>query len=106
MNFSDDSDSDSDNEGSSSPDKDKFQINKTFATEYEKRKRREELLNAKQGGGDDSDDDSSSDESEDEDAELLTPNVDLQILKVCRYRRSHRRSWACYVIRNYTFYLF
>ena len=42
-------------------------------------------MNAKQNGDDyDSDDSDSSSESEDENAELLTPKVDLQILKVRR----------------------
>ena len=70
-------------------------INAKFAKEYEKRKRKQELINERQrrkqeygdidGFSDDDDDDdgsSSSEESEDEDAELLTPKVDLQILKV------------------------
>ena len=63
----------------------RFKINKSFASEYDKRKRREELINADLNGDDD-DDDSSSDESEDDNAELLTPKVDLQILKVCLCR--------------------
>lgn len=65
----------------------RFKINKSFASEYDKRKRREEMINANQNGDDfDDDDDSSSDESEDDNAELLTPKVDLQILKVCLCR--------------------
>jgi len=74
-----DSDSDSENE---LPNKSSLKINKSFASEFEKRKRREELINAKHNDEYFSDDDSSSDESEDEDAELLTAKVDLQILKV------------------------
>ncbi len=79
--FSDDSDSDSDSSSDRKASKKGFQINKKFASEYEKRKRRQELVNAQQDGyGSDSDESSS--ESEDENAELLTPQVDLQILKV------------------------
>ena len=77
LQFSDDCDSESENDNSSG-----LKINKTFANEYEKRKRRQELINANQNDECQIDDDSSSDESEDEVAELLTPKVDLQILKV------------------------
>ena len=63
---------------------DKLAINVKYATEYEKRKRRQEFINSRQDQDDGSDDvsDESSSESEDEDAELLTAKVDLQILKV------------------------
>ena len=70
-----------------------LKINSTFAKEFQERKQREELINVRQERKmsalmsrleDDEDDEtsSSSDESEDEDADLLTPGVDLQILKV------------------------
>ncbi len=81
LEFSDSSsESESENEQQS---RNAFKINKSFANEYDKRKRRQELMNAKQGDDDDFSSESSSDESEDENAELLTPKVDLQILKVC-----------------------
>ncbi len=89
IDFSDDSDSDSDS-SDRQPSKKGFQINKKFASEYEKRKRRQELVNAAQDGyGSDSDESSS--ESEDENAELLTPQVDLQILKV-RFLSVHQKN--------------
>ena len=75
------SDSSSVSESENEQSKNRFKINKSFASEYDKKKRRQELINANQGDEDFSSD-SSSDESEDENAELLTPRVDLQILKV------------------------
>ncbi len=74
-----------------------LKINQKYAKEFQDRKLREELINVRQEqklrdlkakveGMDDDDDDSveseSSSSDEDEDAELLTPGVDLQILKV------------------------
>lgn len=88
LQFSDsesDSESDKSNHGH-------LKINKTFADDYEKRKRRQELLNAQQNDEDTSDYESSSDESEDEDAELLTSKLDLQILKTINALRSKDKS--------------
>uniref|UniRef100_A0A7S3QAF1 Kri1-like C-terminal domain-containing protein n=1 Tax=Chaetoceros debilis TaxID=122233 RepID=A0A7S3QAF1_9STRA len=77
-------------------------INKKFAQDFEKRKRREELSNERHdqkngwgrghghGGDRDSDDDESTSESEDEDADLLTPKVDLQILKTINALRKKK----------------
>ena len=90
------SSSSEDGEDYSSSDNDvddnKLTINSTYAKEYETRKRKQELTNERRqtfNGDldsnemiDDDDDDSSSEESEDEDGELLTAKVDLQILKV------------------------
>lgn len=60
-----------------------FRVNKRYAKEYTSRKQREELLHARQQGhGDDSS--SSISESEDEDGDLLSPSVDINILKVCQ----------------------
>jgi hypothetical protein len=63
---------------------DKLAINVKYASEYDKRKRRQEYVNSRQdqAGESDNGSDESSSESEDEDAELLTAKVDLQILKV------------------------
>jgi len=64
-----------------------FVINSRYATDYEKRKRQEELTNTRRSGDDlyntsgGSDDDSTSSESEDEDANLLTDKIDLNIFK-------------------------
>jgi len=78
-------------------DDDNIVINQKYAREYEKRKRREELNNQKKlhpgidgllsGDGEnavDDDDDDSSDESEDEEGELLTPQLDVQIVKTLK----------------------
>lgn len=91
LDFSSQSDSDS-NSDSDAPLK--LSINKKFATEYEKRKRQQELVNARQEGevNDDSDYSSSEDESEDENAELLTEKVDLQILKTIKALRTKDES--------------
>eukprot|EP00551_Chaetoceros_affinis_P005227 CAMPEP_0203683190 /NCGR_PEP_ID=MMETSP0090-20130426/47391_1 /ASSEMBLY_ACC=CAM_ASM_001088 /TAXON_ID=426623 /ORGANISM="Chaetoceros affinis, Strain CCMP159" /LENGTH=802 /DNA_ID=CAMNT_0050552319 /DNA_START=44 /DNA_END=2452 /DNA_ORIENTATION=- len=75
-----------DNDSDSDSNDNKLIINAKYAKEYDKRKRRQELTNLRQKKNDDdssvgSDDSSSSEESEDEDGELLTPKVDLQILK-------------------------
>uniref|UniRef100_A0A7S3QAT5 Uncharacterized protein n=1 Tax=Chaetoceros debilis TaxID=122233 RepID=A0A7S3QAT5_9STRA len=109
------SDSDSDSSSSSSSDdkeggtkevhvpmkkkvKPSLVINKKFAQDFEKRKRREELSNERhdqrngwgRSGDRDSDDDESTSESEDEDADLLTPKVDLQILKTINALRKKK----------------
>ena len=80
-----DSDSESENEQSND---NNLKINKSFASEFEKRKRQQELINSKHNPQYFSDDDSSSGESEDEDAELLTTKVDLQILKTINALRN------------------
>jgi protein KRI1 len=72
--FDDDIDSSSDEEVDVS---ERLQVNKRFAKNYQSRKQLEELRNHHE-----SDDDSSSDdESEDEDGNLLTPSMDVSILK-------------------------
>lgn len=86
---SSDDESSSSSSSSDEEDNNKLTINSKFAKEYQERKRRQELTNERQRKtrfGDDDEEgvnsDSSSSESEDEDGELLTPTVDLQILKV------------------------
>jgi hypothetical protein len=59
-----------------------IRVNQKYAKEYQSRKQREELLNVRQQGGDEDDESSSSDEEEDEDGTLLSPSVDINILKV------------------------
>ena len=65
-------------------------MNRKYAKEFDQRKRREELLNARQSGEDilnglNSDDESgSSSEEEDEDGELLTPGMDLNIIRTIK----------------------
>lgn len=81
---------------SNSIEDEKFSINKDFASKYEEKKRHEEMskleekykgVKEKQDSKDDEDEDdddesdSESDEDEDEVGELVTPAVDLQILK-------------------------
>ncbi|KAJ3028723.1 UNVERIFIED_CONTAM: KRRI-Interacting protein 1 [Siphonaria sp. JEL0065] len=63
-----------------------FNINKAFASKYEERKKAEEISFLKDRYGEnydqgDSGSDSESDEEEDENGELLTKELDLQILK-------------------------
>ena len=100
----DDDDDDNNNIGS------KLIVNKQFAKEYQSRKQQEELRNVQQrdrtrggdqrGGGSrygddddfESDDSSSSSESEDEDGELLTTNVDMDILKTIQAVRKRDES--------------
>ncbi|ORY52948.1 Krr1-domain-containing protein [Rhizoclosmatium globosum] len=71
-----------------------FNINKDFAIKYEERKKAEEIsfLKDRYGEnydeGDDDEDDSESDEEEDENGELLTKELDLQILKTIGLIRS------------------
>ena len=90
------SDDSSDGESGNEKTYKSFKINESYASEYDKRKRRQELINSKQGD-DGFTSDSSSDESEDENAELLTPKKELQILKV-RYctifiNRNVKNTW-------------
>lgn len=64
-------------------------INQKYAREYEVRKRREELQNNRNINEEDGISDSdSSDESEDEEAELLTPHMDVKIIKTLRALKS------------------
>lgn len=57
-----------------------FQVNKKYAKEFNKRKQREELARySKEEGSDGSD--SEDEEEEDEYAQLLTPQLDIQIFK-------------------------
>lgn len=72
-----------------------IQINSKYAREYEIRKRREELTKHHHARNDDDDDDGassatsgSSSESEDEEGELLTPQLDVQILQTLRALKS------------------
>ena len=61
-------------------------INKRYAKDYQSRKQSEELRNADLGDSDDSS--SSTNESEDEDGDLLSPSLDVSILKTIRALRS------------------
>ena len=88
---SDEGESSSEEEGDTSanaPAKSIFKVNQKYAREFDQRKRREELLNARQAGenlGSDGDeDDDSSSEEEDEDGELMTPGMDLSILRTLK----------------------
>ncbi|KAI9334272.1 KRI1-like family C-terminal-domain-containing protein [Obelidium mucronatum] len=72
-----------------------FSINKSFAQKYEERKKAEEISFLKDRYGDryDEEDDASdseSDEEEDENGELLTKELDLQILKTIGIIRSKK----------------
>jgi protein KRI1 len=67
-----------------------FQVNKRFAKDYQSRKQQEELRNHIPGNSDD--DSSSDDESEDEDGELLTPGIDVSILKTINALRNKDES--------------
>jgi len=71
---------------------DKIQINKRYAHEFTSRKQKEELRRVRfeQGGG--SDDGSSSSEEEDDGAALLTPQLDVNILKTIRAVRTKDKS--------------
>jgi len=60
----------------------KIRVNKRYAKEYQSRKQREELRNVRQEQGDDNS--STSSESEDEHGDLLSPSVDISILKVSK----------------------
>ena len=72
-------------EGSS--DDDRLEINADFAREYSIRKRREELTKHRTGEDDSSVVSDSSDSSEDEEGELLTPHLDVQILQTLQALR-------------------
>mmetsp|Transcript_14291 Transcript_14291/g.31009 ORF Transcript_14291/g.31009 Transcript_14291/m.31009 type:complete len:873 (+) Transcript_14291:64-2682(+) len=67
-----------------------LKINTQFARQYEVRKRREELTKHRtdRRANDGSDDDESSSESEDEEGDLLTPHLDVQILKTLQALKS------------------
>jgi len=85
-----------------------FNINTKFAREYEQRKRREELTKHRkvnfdldEDDVDGNEDDSSSSESEDEEGELLTPQLDAQIVKTLKALR--RKDESVYD-KNATFY--
>ena len=73
-------------EGSSDGD-DRLEINADFAREYSIRKRREELTKHRTGEDDSSVVSDSSDSSEDEEGELLTPHLDVQILQTLQALR-------------------
>jgi len=64
----------------------KLRINSSYAARFENRKKKQEMAKLKQlYGGDDSDE-----ESEDDEAELLTPALDLQILDTIAKIRNKR----------------
>jgi len=67
-------------------------LNKKYASEYQKRKVKEDLINSRHNFHDDSGSDCSSSESEDEDGELLTPVVDLEIMKTINALRNKDES--------------
>ena len=88
---SDEDESSGEEEGGASanaPTKSILKVNKKYAREFDQRKRREELLNARQAGenlgSDDDEDEDSSSEEEDEDGELMTPGMDLSILRTLK----------------------
>eukprot|EP01039_Chlorochromonas_danica_P016576 gene16576-19613_t len=59
-----------------------LRVNQKFASEFERRERYKELQRAKEISlDDDVEPDSESDESEDEEAELLSPGLDVKILQ-------------------------
>lgn len=58
-----------------------FSINKGFAKRFEHNKKREEKQKLEELYGSEDEDDSESDEVEDEDGELITPQLDAQIMK-------------------------
>jgi len=107
-----DGESDDDDDGNIAlkPTSGGFNINTKYAREYEQRKRREELtkhrkVNFDLDGDDDDgndDDDSSSSESEDEEGELLTPQLDAQIVKTLKALR--RKDESVYD-KNATFFV-
>ena len=75
-----------------------IRVNKRFAKEYSSRKQREELRNAEQQQQQQDSDDlstSSSEESEDENGDLLSPSVDIHILKVSCGSVPIARFWLC-----------
>jgi len=91
--LNDDSDSDSDNNDTDTKLQPSLKINTKFAKEYESKKRREELtkhrhLSSHANNSDDSSSSSSSSESEDEQGNLLTPQLDVQILQTLQAIKS------------------
>lgn len=67
---------------SSEGDSNALRVNQKFASEFERRERYKELQRAKEISlDDDVEPDSESDESEDEEAELLSPGLDVKILQ-------------------------
>ncbi|KAJ3181256.1 KRRI-Interacting protein 1 [Geranomyces variabilis] len=58
-----------------------FTINEAFAQRYQNKKRAEEITNLKRKYGDEDSQDSESEEEEDELGELVTPEVDAQIMR-------------------------
>lgn len=67
---------------SSDVDSNALRVNQKFASEFERRERYKELQRAKEISlDDDVEPDSESDESEDEEAELLSPGLDVKILQ-------------------------
>jgi protein KRI1 len=62
-------------------DETKVKINKKFAKDFESRKQQEELKRVRWEGGDESTGSSSDESSEDDEAELLTTKLDVDIIK-------------------------
>ncbi|CAN0033085.1 unnamed protein product, partial [Discosporangium mesarthrocarpum] len=85
MSFLDSDDSDGGSTSGTREKEEGLRVNEKFARRFEKRKRAQELEAANRVGlssdGEDSDSDESESETEDEDADLLTPALDLQIIK-------------------------
>eukprot|EP00521_Asterionellopsis_glacialis_P011771 CAMPEP_0195289924 /NCGR_PEP_ID=MMETSP0707-20130614/6000_1 /TAXON_ID=33640 /ORGANISM="Asterionellopsis glacialis, Strain CCMP134" /LENGTH=729 /DNA_ID=CAMNT_0040349983 /DNA_START=41 /DNA_END=2230 /DNA_ORIENTATION=+ len=91
-NSSSESSSDSESEDNqlvSSSNRDEVRINRKYATAYQSRKQKEELAKVcMQGDVEDYNESSSDESSEDEDAELLTTNMDVSILKTINALRN------------------
>ena len=81
------SSSDDSSSSSSSEEVEKLTVNKKFAKAYESRKQKEELKQM-QDRGQMLDSDDSSSEEEDEDAQLITPSVNLQFIKTIKALRN------------------
>jgi protein KRI1 len=81
------SSSDDSSSSSSSEEVEKLTVNKKFAKAYESRKQKEELKQMQDRGAIVDSDDSSSEE-EDEDAQLITPSVNLQFIKTIKALRN------------------
>jgi protein KRI1 len=81
------SSSDDSSSSSSSEEVEKLTVNKKFAKAYESRKQKEELKQM-QDRGEMRDSDDSSSEEEDEDAQLITPSVNLQFIKTIKALRN------------------
>lgn len=88
--FDDDSSSGVDDDKAEGNDH-RIHVNQKFAKDYQTKKQLEELRNAA-ANNDDDDDDSSDDESEDEDGELLTPHLNVSILKTINALRNKEKS--------------